>query len=188
LPEESAAQTFPVLEPEGPVAREPTSGERYATLVNIYKFQYFATYRHIAKRFGWEAAIQIADEAIPYIAEGYRRKFDLPGEGAALVAQVHATEMLVEGADVAIVTDTRAASECHVLCPWGQAIQSGKFADAEPINHALCNLNRWRFMQRVGETVSRHLYVDRKAWMGDGAARCHFSIRRREPAYEPVDA
>lgn len=172
--------SFPILDPKGPVTHALSIEERYATLETLYKFQYFATYRHIAKHAGWEVANQISDdmaaEAIPHIAEGYKRKFDLPGEGAALVAQVHVTEMLIEGADVETITETEDEANYTVLCPWGDAIQSGKFDDAMAIAEGLCNRGCWGFMQRVGETVKEGLTVDRKAWMGDGAPRCHFTI------------
>jgi hypothetical protein len=171
---------FPVIDPAGPVARKLSLEERYATLATLYKFQYFATYRHIAEHAGWEVANDIADgmaaEAIPHIAAGYKRKFDLPGDGAALVAQVHATEMIVEGADVETISETEDAAEYKVLCPWGQAIQSGKFDDTAPIYDGLCRRGCWQFMQRVGETVRDDLHVEREAWMGDGAPRCHFTI------------
>lgn len=173
---------FPILEPAGPVTRNMTIEERYETLQTLYKFQYFATYRHIAKHTSWDVANQIADdmasEAIPFLAEGYKRRYGLPGEDAALVAQVHITEMLVEGADVETITETADEAEYKVLCPWGAALQSGKFDDAAPIYDGLCNRGCWDFMQRVSETVSDDLVVDRKTWMGDGAPTCHFCITR----------
>jgi hypothetical protein len=171
---------FPVMAPAGPVTRPLTVAERYQTLQTLYKFQYFATYRHIAKHVGWDVANDIADEmaaeAIPHLAQGYKRRYGLPGEGAALVAQVHITEMIVEGSDVETVSESEEEAEYHVLCPWGEAIQSGKFDDAAPVYDGLCRRGCWEFMQRVGETVRDDLHVDRKAWMGDGAPRCHFKI------------
>jgi len=168
------------MDPAGPVTRELSIEERYATLETLYKYQYFATYRHIAKHAGWEVANQISDdmaaEAIPHIAEGYRRKFGLPGEGAALLAQVHVTEMLIEGADVETIVETEDNADYTVLCPWGDAIQSGKFEDAMPIAEGLCHRGCLGFMQRVGKTVNEGLQVEREAWMGDGAPRCHFVI------------
>jgi hypothetical protein len=179
---ETNETSFPVIHTEGPVARELSLEERYATLATLYKFQYFATYRHIAKHLGWDVANDIADEmaaeAIPHIADGYKRKFNLPGEGAALVAQVHVTEMLVEGADVETVAESEDAAEYKVLCPWGDAIQSGKFDDAAPIYDGLCRRGCWGFMHRVAKTVKDELRVEREAWMGDGAPRCHFTISR----------
>jgi hypothetical protein len=175
---------FPILEPDGPVTRPMSIAERYETLATLYKFQYFATYRHIAKHTSWDVANQIADdmaaEAIPHLAEGYRRRYALPGERAALVAQVHITEMLVEGADVQTISETPEEAEYTVLCPWGDAIQSGKFDDARPVYDGLCNRGCWNFMQRVAATVDDDLQVDRVAWMGDGAPSCHFCVRQTD--------
>lgn len=173
---------FPIIEPEGPVTRSMTVAERYETLATLYKYQYFATYRHIAKHASWEVANQIADdmaaESIPHLAEGYKKKYGLPGEDAALVAQVHITEMLVEGADVETLEETAHRAEYKVLCPWGNAIQSGKFDDAEPVYDGLCNRGCRDFMQRVADTVTDDLAVERLSWMGDGAPRCHFTVER----------
>lgn len=175
---------FPILDVTGPVARPLTTAERYETLQTLYKFQYFATYRHIAKHAGWEIANDIADEmaaeAIPHLAEGYKRRYGLPGEGAALVAQVHLTEMIVEGADVVTIAETADEAEYDVICPWGDAIQSGKFADASPIYDGLCRRGCWEFMQRVADTVRKDLKVDRTEWMGDGAPSCHFRVTTEE--------
>src|SRR5262249_50045343 len=144
--------------------------------------QYFATQSHIARHAGWEVANQIADdmasESIPMLAEGFKRRYSLPGESAALVAQVHITEMLVEGADVETITETADEAEYKVNCPWGHAIQSGKFEDAALVAEGLCHRGCWNFMQRVADTVAEGLQVDRKAWMGDGAPSCHFLITR----------
>jgi hypothetical protein len=171
---------FPILDLEGPITRPLTIEERYETLETLYKYQYFATYRHIAQHAGWDVAKKIADdmaaEAIPHIAEGYKRRYGLRGEGVALVAQVHITEMIVEGADVETITESEVEAEYKVLCPWGDAIQSGKFDDAEPIYDALCGGSCRDFMQRVADTVAGDIQVDRKAWMGDGAPRCHFRV------------
>jgi hypothetical protein len=178
--QETRATRFPVLDTEGPVTRELSLEERYVTLATLYKYQYFATYRQIAARFGWDAAIEIADEmaaeAIPHIAEGYRRKFALPGVGAALVAQVHVTEMLVEGADVEMISESEERAEYKVLCPWGSAIQSGRFQDALPITEGLCTRGCVGFMQRVSDGVKDGLEVRRRTWMGDGAPSCHFEL------------
>lgn len=86
--------------------------------------------------------------------------------------------MLVEGADVETIEETTDRADYKVLCPWGDAIQSGKFDDAAPIYDGLCNRGCWDFMQRVADTVADDLHVDRPAWMGDGAPRCHFCITR----------
>lgn len=173
---------FPIIDTEGPVTRELALEDRYSSLATLYKHQYFATYRHIAKHTSWDIANQIADEmaaeSIPMLAAGFRKKYELPGEGAALVAQVHITEMIVEGADVETVTETKDEAEYKVLCPWGNAIQSGKFDDAAPIVEGLCHRGCWDFMQRVADTVSSDLHVDRTAWMGDGAPACDFCITR----------
>ncbi|MEX2195925.1 MAG: hypothetical protein WD844_11620 [Thermoleophilaceae bacterium] len=181
--QDATGTSFPVLEIEGPVARELPLEERYATLVNIYKLQYFATYRHIAQRFGWDAANEIAEamaaDAIPFIAEGYRRKFGLPGSGAALVSQVLATEFQVEGGDFETVHESEDEAEYKVLCTFGAALQSGEFDDARPVTKGLCDQGCWGFTQRVSETVKDGLHVEREAWMGDGAPRCHFTIAPR---------
>lgn len=173
---------FPIIETEGPVTRELTVEQRYHSMAALYKHQYFTTYRHIAKHAGWEVANQIADdmaaESIPMLAEGFKKAYDLPGEDAALVAQVHITEMIIEGSDVETITETTDEAEYKVLCPWGNAIQSGKFEDSAPIYDGLCNRGCRDFMQRVADTVADDLHVDRKEWMGDGAPSCHFCITR----------
>lgn len=179
---ENRKRRFPILDPEGPVTHELTVAQRYHSLATLYKHQYFATYRHIAEHAGWDVANQIADdmaaESIPMLAEGFKRTYGLTGEDAALVAQVHITEMIVEGSDVETITETPDEAEYKVTCPWGNAIQSGKFDDAEPVFDGLCNRGCWSFMQRVADTVADDLSVHRKAWMGEGAPSCHFCVSR----------
>jgi hypothetical protein len=177
------AVRFPVIEPKGPVTHPLTIEERYHSLATLYKHQYFATYRHIARQTSWEVANRIADdmaaESIPMLAEGFKRAYGLAGTGAALVAQVHVTEMLVEGSDVHTLTETADEAEYEVVCPWGAAIASGRFEGAEEIADGLCNRGCWGFMQRVADTVSDDLDVDRRTWMGDGASSCHFCVSRK---------
>jgi hypothetical protein len=179
---------FPVLDLEGPSDVKLSLEERYATLLNVYKFQYFAIFRHIGVRWGWEAANDIADEmaaeGIPVIARGYQRKFDLPGEGAALVSQVLTAEFQVEGGDVEVLVENEEEAEYKVLCSFGDALQSGKF-DNVKITDGLCTRGCWGWTQRLSDTVKPGLKVDRLTWMGNGAPRCHFTIKPA-PAEEPA--
>lgn len=170
---------FPILDLEGPSDVKLTLEQRYSTLLTVYKLQYFAIFRHIGERFGWEAANDIADdmaaEGIPFIAKGYQRKFDLPGEGAALVAQVLTSEFQVEGGDVEVIVENEAEAEYKVLCSFGDALQSGKFDDVD-ITDGLCTRGCWGWTQAMADTVKPGLHVERLTWMGNGAPRCHFKI------------
>jgi hypothetical protein len=192
-----AGQRFPVIPVEGPTTVALTLEDRYATLLNVYKFQYFAVFRHIGERWGWETANQIADEmaeeAIPVIAEGYRRRFGLPGEGAALVSQVLSAEFQAEGGDFESVVETEDEAEYTVLCAFGGALQSGRFDDVD-ITDGLCHRGCWGWTQKVSETVKPGLVVKRTHWMGtppegresgsehNGCQRCRFTIQPAEAA------
>ena len=178
---------YPVVDGNGPVTVPLTIVQRFETLSNVYKFQYFAIFRYIGERWGWDAANDIADEmaaeAIPYIAKGYQRKFGLPGEGAALVSQVLASEFQAEGSDFETKVESEDQAEYHVYCSFGNALQSGKFDNR--IAPGLCDRGCWGWTQRVADTVKEGLHVERHAWMGDGAPSCHFTITPRDTVEAP---
>src|ERR1700754_1946117 len=77
---------FPVMDLQGEGSVRLTLEQRYQTLEAIFVHQYFETYRLIGRRYGWEAAndiaLQVPESSIPLIVEGYRRKFGLGGGGA----------------------------------------------------------------------------------------------------------
>ena len=186
---------LPRIPIEGPTTVELTLKQRYETLLNVYKFQYFAIFRHIGKRWGWAAANDIADEmaaeAIPTIGEGYRKKFDLPGEGAAHVAQVLSAEFQAEGSDFETVQESEDAAEYKVDCTFGNALQSGRFDDVD-ITEGLCHRGCWGWTQQLADTLDRGLVVERTDWMGtppegedsgsanNGCERCRYVIRTAE--------
>lgn len=181
--EHATWDSFPVLDLQGPAAVELTIEERYETLFKLYRYQYFAIFKLVGERFGWQAANDIAydmaAEAIPFIAQGYKRKFGLPGEGAALVSQTLCSEFQTEGGDFSIIgEETEDHAEYTVQCAIGQAaLQSGKYDDV-PISEGLCTRGCWQWTQQVADSVSEGLKVDRPEWIGDGAPRCRFVISR----------
>jgi hypothetical protein len=172
---------FPVVELEGPGTVQLTLEERFGILHNIFKHQYFAVYKKIGELYGWEIAnriaAEVADEASPFIAEAYRRKFDLKGESAMLVSQVLQAEFQGEGSDVAVLEETEEAAEIDVLCTFGSALQSPRFSSI-PITDGLCERGCRGWTQDVAESVDNRLRTDRLTWMGDGAPRCRFRIER----------
>jgi hypothetical protein len=177
------ARKFPILEPEG-ASIDLTLEQRYTTLMNGFKHQYFAWGRQIADRYGWEKANEIAqavtDESVPYIASGYTRRFNLKSDGAALVSQVMQAEFLAEGSEPAVTAETPESAEFKVLCMFGNALQSGKFPIE--LGPGLCHEGCLGWGQRVAETIDPLITVDRLTWMGDGAERCNFQITRRPGA------
>ena len=97
--------------------------------------------RQILAEFGWDVAnrlsVEVADEATPLLAEGYRRKFGLEGEGAALVSQVMQTEFLGEGSDVDLIHEDRDSAEVDINCTFGAMLQKPKFGRL-PVTDGLC--------------------------------------------------
>jgi hypothetical protein len=164
-----ASRTYPAIPIEGPTTVELTLEQRYETLINVYKFQYFAIFRHIGERWGWEVANDIADEmaaeAIPTIGAGYARKFGLPGEGAAHVAQVLSAELQAEGSDVETVHESEDSAEYKIYCTFGNALQSGRF-DGVDITEGLCHRGCWGWTQKLADTLDQNLVVERTHWMG----------------------
>lgn len=170
---------------------ELSLAQLYETLLNVFKFQYFAVFRHIGVRWGWEVANDIADEiaaeAVPIVAQGYKRKFGLPGGGAALVTQVLSAEFQAEGSDFDTIAEGRDGAEYTVLCTFGGALQSGSLEDVD-ITEGLCHRGCWGWTQRLAKSVKPELEVKRTHWMGtppegrgsgseyNGCPRCRFVI------------
>lgn len=174
---------FPILDLQGPNTVELSLEERYETLESIFVHQYFQLYRMLGERLGWEEANEIAkrvpDSSVPLIVEGYRRKFGLRGEGAALLSQVLQAEFQAEGSDVAVVEESSEAAEIDVLCSFGGMLQSGRYADVK-IEDGLCHSGCEGWMCDIGQTVDPPVKAERITWMGDGAPRCKFKLRRVE--------
>jgi hypothetical protein len=176
------AKRFPIFDLEGPSTVELTLEQRYATLESIFVHQYFQLYRLLGERLGWEAANEIAlevpESSVPLIVEGYRRKFGLEGEGAALLSQVLQAEFQAEGSDVEVVEESAEGATIEVLCAFGGMLQSGRYDDVK-IERGLCHEGCAGWMNRVGETVEPAVGAVRETWMGDGAERCRFRLQAK---------
>lgn len=177
---------FPILDLRGPGSVRLSLEQRYETLENIFVHQFFQLYRLLGRRIGWEAANEIAlevpESSVPLIVEGYRRKFELQGEGAALLSEVLQAEFQAEGSDVAVPEQTPERATIDVLCTFGSMLQSGQYSDVK-IEHGLCHEGCAGWMGRVGATMDPPVSAERLTWMGDGAKRCRFSLERTsEPA------
>jgi hypothetical protein len=172
---------FPIFDLRGPGSVRLTLEQRYATLENIFVHQFFQLYRLIGQRFGWEAAnelaLEVPESSVPLVVEGYRRKFDLQGEDAALLCEVLQAEFQAEGSDVAVVEQTPEHATFDVLCTFGSVLQSGQYDDVK-IEHGLCHEGCAGWMGRVGATMQPRVSAERLAWMGDGAERCRFRLER----------
>jgi hypothetical protein len=170
---------FPVIDLKGPSTVELTLEQRYSLVVNIFKRQYFAVYRLIGERFGVEAAnqiaIDVAEEAIPFVAEHYRRTFKLDGQGAALMSQILQAEFQSEGSDVAVLEETDSRSKVDINCLFGDALQSGRFKDSN-IADGLCQRGCAVWVDKVAKTIDPRLEAERMTWMGDGAPTCRYVI------------
>jgi len=173
---------FPIIDLEGPGTVQLTLEQRFETMESIFVHQYFQLYRILGERFGWEVANEIAmrvpESSIPVIVEGYRRKFGLEGEGAALLSQVLQAEFQAEGSDVAVIEENEQHAEIEVLCAFGGMLQSGRYADVK-IEDGLCHQGCEGWMCDIGGTIDPPVTAERTAWMGEGAPRCHFTLRRR---------
>lgn len=172
---------FPIMDLQGPNSVELSLEERYETLDSIFVHQYFQLYRILGNKLGWEEANEIAkqvpDSSVPLIVEGYRRKFNLDGEGAKLLCQVLQAEFQAEGSDVAVVEEGPEFAEFDVLCSFGGMLQSGRYDDVH-IEDGLCHSGCEGFMSDVGETLDPPVKAERLTWMGDGAERCKFRLTR----------
>lgn len=177
------SRRFPVLDPAGPSTVDLSLEERYTTVVKIFRHVYLDLVRRVGEQFGWEAIAQIAadvlDETVPHAGDGYRRRFGLDAEGAALMSQVFQIEYLAEGSDVAVAHESTEAAEVAVECMWGDAIQRGEFAPDSPMATVVCHDGCAGWAQRVADGIAPSLEVDRREWMGDGAARCVFVFEQR---------
>lgn len=175
----------PIVDLKGPNTVELTLEQRYETLENVFVHQYFQLYRLVGERWGWQAANEIAlkvpDSSIPLIAEGYRKKFNLQGEGAALLSQVLQAEFQAEGSDVHVSHESPEAADFEVDCAFGAVLQGGRYADVK-IEDGLCHGGCAGWMTRVGQTLSPPVNAERQTWMGDGAPTCRFALRASEPA------
>jgi hypothetical protein len=173
--------SFPIVPLTGAATVELTLEERFAVLHNIFKHQTFAIYKRIGEEFGYEAAnricAEVADEATPMLAEAYRRKFSLPGDGAALVSQVLQAEFQGEGGDAEVLSETPDEAEIDVLCGFGAALQKPRFASI-PITEGLCEGGCRVWSGDIARTVDPRLRTERLTWMGEGAARCRYRIWR----------
>lgn len=174
---------FPIKQLEGPGTVHLSLEDRFETLESIFIHQYFQLYRILGKRLGWEVANEIAMEvpesSVPLIVEGYRKKFDLEGDGSKLLSQVLQAEFQAEGSDVAVIEEEPEAAEIDVLCAFGAMIQSGRYDDVK-ITPGLCHQGCEGWMCDIGATMDPPVHVDRTAWMGDGAERCRFKLRNLE--------
>jgi hypothetical protein len=170
---------YPLIKLEGPSTVQLTLEQRYAVMVNIFKHQYFAVYRLIGQRYGVELANEIAAavaaEAIPGIAQLYRKKFNLEGEGAALLSQIMQAEFQAEGSDVVVHEETPQHAEIEIFCMFGNALQSHRFDDSH-IEDGLCHQGCAAWSDSVAKTIQPNLRTERLTWMGDGAPSCRYVI------------
>ena len=173
---------FPVIDVEGPTSVELTLEQRYETVSNVLVHQFFQLYRILGARYGWDVANDIAaevpDSSIPLLVRGYRKKFGIEGEGAALVARVMQAEFMAEGSDVAVEHEDAESATFDVLCSFGAMLTSDQYADVK-IERGLCHEGCTGMMNNVGATVDPPVTVERLAWMGDGAPRCKFAMTCR---------
>lgn len=169
----------PIFDLQGPGSVELTLEQRYETLESIFIHQYFQLYRLLGNRYGWdvanEIALEVPESSVPLIAEGYRRKFGLQGEGAALLSQVLQAEFQAEGSDVAVSEESTERATIEVDCAFGAMLQSGTYDDVK-ITPGLCDQGCAGWMGRVGETIEPPVEAERETWMGDGAPRCRFQL------------
>jgi hypothetical protein len=171
---------FPIIDLEGPSTLQLTLEQRYELVHNVFKHLFFGVYRHIGETYGWEAANKIAgdvsDESTPILVELFRKKFDLDGQGAALVSQVIQAEFQGEGSDPAVLAESQDEAELDLLCGMGAAMRTPSLAI--PIEHGLCEQGCRVWAQDLARSVDQELRVERLSWMGDGAARCRYRIWR----------
>lgn len=179
------AKRYPILDLEGPNTVELTLEQRYETLESVFIHQFFQLYRIIGRRFGWdvanEIALEVPESSVPLIAPGYKRKFGLEGEGAALISQVMQAEFQAEGSDVAVLEESPDSAVFEVDCSFGGMIQSGTYEDVK-ITPGLCDEGCAGWMGRVGGTQDPPVAAEREAWMGDGAPRCRFRLTAENSA------
>lgn len=169
---------FPILDLQDTGSIELTIEQRFETVANVLKYQFFETYRIIAERYGWDVANDIAthvtDSSVPLIAEGYRKKFELDGSGAELLAKVFQAEFQAEGSQTYAPSEgTPQSAEFEVRCTFGDGMQ--RFPDVK-IADGLCNRGCEGWMNEVGETVEPRVKATRLQWMGDGHERCRYRL------------
>jgi hypothetical protein len=183
----------PIFELEEESSVKLTLEQRFSMLHNIFKHQYFAVYREIGRRFGWQVANEVsaavADEATPMLAGAYQRKFGLEGERAALVSQVMQAEFQGEGSEAKVLDERPERAEIEINCTFGHALQSKRFEDV-PITNGLCEQGCRQWLRDIAATVDPDLDAERDTWMGDGAPRCVFRVfpKGTEPSSPTVSA
>jgi hypothetical protein len=183
----------PIIELEEESSVKLTLEQRFGILHNIFKHQYFAVYREIGRRFGWQVANEIsasvADDATPMLAAAYQRKFELGGEGAELVSQVLQAEFQGEGSEAKVLDERPERAEIAVNCTFGHALQSKRFEDV-PITNGLCEQGCRQWLRDIAATVDPELDAERDTWMGDGAPRCVYRIfpKGSEPSTPTLSA
>lgn len=170
---------YPILHRTGRLNFDVTLEQRYRTQLNVIMFHYFATLKYVGVHRGWEAAEGFAAgtimQAHPHLVEGYRKKFDLPGKGLALVAQTLHSHFQILGGDVEVIEESETTAEYKVRCFFGNALQGGKFDDVQ-IKRGMCDGGCRRFTQTTADATAGECRVERKTWMGDGAEFCHFRL------------
>lgn len=178
-PEKNGQKRPPIYDLEASSSVKLTLEERFGILHNIFKHQYFAVYKEIGRRYGWREANEISavvsDEATPMLAAAYQRKFDLPGESAALVSQVVQAEFQGEGSEVEVLEERPERAEVSINCTFGHALQSKRFNDV-PITNGLCEQGCRQWVRDIAATVDPGLDSERDTWMGDGSPRCVYRI------------
>jgi hypothetical protein len=183
----------PIIELEEESSVKLTLEQRFGILHNIFKHQYFAVYREIGRRFGWQVANEIsasvADDATPMLAAAYQRKFELEGEGAELVSQVLQAEFQGEGSEAKVLEESPERAEIAVNCTFGHALQSKRFEDV-PISNGLCEQGCRQWLRDIAATLDPGLDAERDTWMGDGAPRCVYRIfpKGSEPSTPTLSA
>jgi hypothetical protein len=175
------AQRFPIMDLEGPNTVELTLEQRYETLEAVFIHQFFQLYRILGQRFGWDVAneigLEVPESSVPLIVEGYKRKFGLQGEDAALLSQVLQCEFQAEGSDLAVLEESPERAELDILCSFGGMLQKGTYDDVN-IDVGLCHEGCEGWMNRVGANMDPQVKAERLTWMGDGAPRCRFVLER----------
>jgi hypothetical protein len=181
IPDPSADVRYPLIEATGRRTVELSLEQRFGVLHNIFKLQYFATWKRIGERFGWDVANEMAGDVTAdgtsMLAEAYRRKFELPGAGAALVSQVVQAEFQAEGSDADVIEEHEDGAVLDVLCGFGSALQQPKY-QAINITDGLCETGCRVWMDEIAQSVEPDLRAERLTWMGAGAPRCRYRIYR----------
>lgn len=176
---------YPVIETRMNPTVPLTLEQRYSVLPLVYRYMYFSLFRQIGNAYGWEFANGVADdmtaESIPFLAPAYKKKFNLPGEGGVMVAQMMQVEIVVEGGDGEVIEEFgEDVSEFKLACCMGKGLQDPKFADVD-IGAGLCHVGCWKYSTLAAQQIDPHYRFERHTWMGDGSDMCHFRLVRDNP-------